>query len=537
MSRTHSLNELVHHFVLDNAAKRPDATAVVHGRRILNYAHLGEAIEACGRGFLALGLAPSERVAVYLPKCPETVTALFGAAAAGGVFVPINPLLKPRQVAYILRDCNVRVLVTAGDRIDLLQNELAECHDLRSLVLIDPPAQGVEELAHLTIASWANLISLGANQPLGHRRIDSDMAAILYTSGSTGRPKGVVLSHRNLIAGAQSVAHYLGNNPNDRLLAILPLSFDAGFSQLTTAFSAGASVALMEYLLPKDVIKNVVRERITGITAVPPLWIQLAPLTWPPEAVDSLRYIANTGGRMPKAVTATLRRSLPQTKVFLMYGLTEAFRSTYLPPEEVDKRPDSIGKAIPNAEILVVREDGSLCAPGEPGELVHRGPLVAMGYWNAPEKTSERFRPAPGQPAELPLTEIAVWSGDTVRMDEEGFLYFVTRQDEMIKTSGYRVSPTEVEEVLYETGLISEVAVVGAPHPKLGQGIIAVVKPNQADFDPEHLLSACRAELPNFMVPLTVITSNALPRNTNGKIDRRALAAEFESLFKEQSAP
>ncbi|ABA58418.1 AMP-dependent synthetase and ligase [Nitrosococcus oceani ATCC 19707] len=538
MSRIHSANSLVHSLVLDNALKGPDASALVHGDQTLTYASLGETVEACARGLLALGLASSERVAIYLPKRPETVVTLFGAAAAGGVFVPINPLLKPRQVAHILRDCNVRVLVTASNRIDFLQDALAECHDLRSLVIVDAPTQTIEKLAQPMAISWERLLSLGTTQQSpGHRRIDSDMAAILYTSGSTGRPKGVVLSHRNLVAGAQSVAQYLENNSNDRLLAVLPLSFDAGFSQLTTAFSVGASVVLMEYLLPKDVIKSITRHGITGITAVPPLWVQLASLAWPPEAADTLRYIANTGGRMPKAATTALRRSLPQTKVFLMYGLTEAFRSTYLPPEEVDKRPDSIGKAIPNVEIQVAREDGSLCLPGESGELVHRGVLVAMGYWNDPKKTAERFRPTPGQPPELPLTEIAVWSGDTVRMDEDGFFYFIGRQDEMIKTSGYRVSPTEVEEVLYQAGLVAEAAVVGVLHPKLGQGIVAIVKPNKDNFDPEDLLATCRAELPNFMVPLAVIVSENLPRNTNGKIDRRALAMEFELLFKEQTAP
>lgn len=536
MSRTQSVSELVHHFVLDNAIKRPDAPALIHSGQTLSYTRLGKAIEDCARGLLALGLAPSERVAVYLPKRPETIIALFGTAAAGGVFVPINPLLKPRQVGYILKNCNTRVLITTYDRINLLQDELTQCHDLRSLVIVDTPTPGIEESTQPPPLSWESFLSLGTRPGLGHRRIDSDMAAILYTSGSTGRPKGVVLSHRNLVTGARSVAQYLENNANDRLLAVLPLSFDAGFSQLTTAFSVGASIVLMEYLLPKDVIKSVIRERITGITAVPPLWVQLAPLTWPPEALESLRYIANTGGRMPKATTAALQRSLPKTKIFLMYGLTEAFRSTYLSPEEVNRRPDSIGKAIPNVEILIVREDGNPCAPGEPGELVHRGPLVAMGYWNDPEKTAKHFRPTPGQPPELPLPEIAVWSGDTVRMDEEGFLYFVGRRDEMIKTSGYRVSPTETEEVIYQTGLVAEVAVVGIPHPRLGQGIIAIVKPNSVGFNPEALLTACRAELPNFMVPLTVITYDTLPRNTNGKIDRRTLATEFDSLFKEWTA-
>ena len=223
------------------------------------------------------------------------------------------------------------------------------------------------------------------------------MAAILYTSGSTGLPKGVVLSHRNLIAGAESVSHYLGNTADDVILSALPLSFDAGFSQLTTAFSVGAHVVLLNYLLPADVVRLCSRHRVTGLTCVPPLWVQIADQDWPTEAAENLRYFANTGGRMPKAALDRLRSLFRRAKPFLMYGLTEAFRSTYLDPAEVDRRPDSIGKAIPNAEVLVVRPDGSLCGPGEQGELVHRGALVAMGYWNDPEQTAERFRPAPAR--------------------------------------------------------------------------------------------------------------------------------------------
>jgi acyl-CoA ligase (AMP-forming) (exosortase A-associated) len=359
------------------------------------------------------------------------------------------------------------------------------------------------------------------------------MAAILYTSGSTGKPKGVVLSHRNMVAGAKSVAQYLENRPEDRILAALPLSFDAGFSQLTTAFHVGASVALINYLVPRDVVEAIQRHRITGLTAVPPLWIQLASLKWPDAARHSLRYIANTGGRMPRATLDALRALLPQTLVFLMYGLTESFRSTYLPPSELDRRPDSIGKAIPNAEVLVVREDGSLCDANEPGELVHRGALVSLGYWNDPVKTAERFKPAPGQAPGLVMPEIAVWSGDNVRRDEAGFLYFISRRDEMIKTSGYRVSPTEVEEVLYATGLVGEAAALGIAHPVLGQAIVVVaIDRAGGELDTQALLGLCRERLPAFMVPARIIERKAsLPRNPNGKIDRKLLAQEFEGLF------
>jgi acyl-CoA ligase (AMP-forming) (exosortase A-associated) len=379
--------------------------------------------------------------------------------------------------------------------------------------------------------TWADLVAANVALPTA-RVIDADMAAIFYTSGSTGKPKGVVLSHRNMVAGAKSVAQYLDNHSDDVLLAALPLSFDAGFSQLTTGFHAGARVVLLNYLMPRDVLEALVRERVTGLTAVPPLWIQLTQLDWPAQAARDLRYIANTGGRMPLSTLQALRARLPSAQVFLMYGLTEAFRATYLPPDEVDRRPDSIGKAIPNAEILVLREDGTPCGPNEPGELVQRGALVALGYWNDAQKTAERFKPLPGRADGLVLPEIAVFSGDTVRTDEEGFLYFIGRRDEMIKTSGYRVSPTEVEEVVYATHRVGECVAVGVPHPTLGQSIVVVATPLAGgSLAAEDLIAACRERLPLYMVPSRVVVREGpLPRNPNGKIDRRGLVAEFATL-------
>ena len=524
------MSGLLHDLLLRSAARSPDAPAIKHRDDEWSYARLGAEVERCAAGLTGIGLHAAERVAVYLPKRNQAVVALFATARAGGTFVPVNPVLKARQVAHILSDCEARVLITSADRLAGLRDVLGECRGLHTVVVLDAADDRPDLGPELTALGWDELLGGGGRLP--HRRIDTDMAAILYTSGSTGRPKGVVLSHRNMVAGALSVAEYLQNTPEDRLLSVLTLSFDAGFSQLSTAFAVGASVVLLEYLLPRDVIRTAARERCTGIAAVPPLWIQLAALEWPPEAVQSIRYITNTGGAMPTAVTRTLRDKLPNTRVFLMYGLTEAFRSTYLPPEELDRRPDSIGRAIPNAEILVVREDGSRCAPNEPGELVHRGALVAQGYWNDPERTAERYRPAPGQPEGIPIREMAVWSGDTVRMDEDGFLYFIGRKDEMIKTSGYRVSPTEVEEVVYATGLVAEVAALGLPHATLGQAIALVVKPANANFDEAALIAACRKELPTFMVPGKIVRRDEnLPRNPNGKIDRRELAAGLQGLF------
>ncbi|MEW5770611.1 MAG: acyl-CoA ligase (AMP-forming), exosortase A system-associated [Pseudomonadota bacterium] len=521
---------LLHELIQASAQARPEAPALQDGKQTTSYAALLAALAQARNLYLALGLERQERVAVYLEKRTDTVTALFGAAAAGGVFVPVNPLLKAEQVGHILNDCNVRILVTSPERLELLRDTLAHCRDLRTVVLVGDKA--VAPLAGVQVVNWSERAAAPEAAPW--RVIDQDMAAILYTSGSTGRPKGVVLSHRNLVAGAESVSQYLENHAEDRILSVLPLSFDYGLSQLTTAFRVGACAVLMNYLLPRDVIRAVERERITGLAAVPPLWVQLAQLDWPAGVTEHLRYITNSGGHMPRPTLDLLRAKLPQTKPFLMYGLTEAFRSTYLPPEEVDRRPDSMGKAIPNAEILVVREDGTPCAPGEEGELVHRGIHVALGYWNDPEKTAERYKPAPGQLGGLVIPELAVWSGDTVKMDEEGFLYFVGRRDEMIKTSGYRVSPSEVEEVVYATGLVKEVAATGVAHPVLGQAVVLVV---HGDGDvAERLLQECKQKLPAFMVPAHIQNrAEPLPRNPNGKIDRKRLAGELDGLFEEKA--
>ncbi|HYE00501.1 MAG TPA: acyl-CoA ligase (AMP-forming), exosortase A system-associated [Alphaproteobacteria bacterium] len=501
------------------AAIRPHAPALFDGDRRVDYSDLAELVRRFADKAIELGLGAGDRVAVFLEKRIETVVAMFGAAHAGCAFVPVNPLLRPHQVAHILADSGARLLVTSGPRAAGLGAALAaRWPGGRTLLVDDGLGPG---------APWLGPAG-GGRAP--HRRIASDMAAIFYTSGSTGLPKGVVLSHQNIVVGARSVAGYLGNAPEDRLLAALPLSFDAGFSQLTTAFTAGASVALLNYVMPADVFRALDAHRITGLTAVPPLYAQLAG-DWPAGCGAALRYFANTGGAMPGEVLRRLRAALPGAKPYLMYGLTEAFRSTYLPPEEVDRRPDSIGKAIPDVEIMVVRPDGGACAPGEVGELVHRGPLVSLGYWNAPDKTAERFRPAPGLPEGLCLPETAVWSGDMVRRDEEGFLYFVGRRDQMIKTSGNRVSPTEVEEVAFASGAVEQAVALGAPHPVLGQGIVLLVVPRGAALDRQALERHCQRELPSYMRPHLVIDRPSLPLNANGKIDRVMLAEEVRDAF------
>lgn len=523
----------LHHLV--TAAPWADAPALTCQRTTVTYAQLGQLVARVAAGLRRLGLAKGDRVGVYLDKRIETVAAMFGTSAAGGVVVPINPLLRARQVGHILADCRPHVLVTTPARAALLAEQLATSGAVRHLVVVDPETGAGPDQTRtvdwesFTRAEPAAVESGSAGTAaVDSVGIDTDPAAIFYTSGSTGQPKGVVVSHRNLLVGAESVATYLENSSDDVILAALPLSFDAGFSQLTTGFHAGAHVVLVNYLVPGDVVRHCAEHGVTGLTAVPPLWIQLADQPWPPEATRRLRYFANTGGRMPKTVLDKLRTIFPAAKPFLMYGLTEAFRSTYLDPSQVDARPDSIGKAIPNAEVLVVRADGSLCDPGEPGELVHRGALVSLGYWNDPVRTAERFRPAPGRDPHLCTTELAVWSGDTVVRDNEGFLYFVGRDDEMVKTSGYRVSPTEIEEVAYASGPVRDAVALGVDDDRLGQHIVLVVAPTAGErLDPDLLHRRLRKQLPLYMVPKQIVVREYLPRSPNGKFDRQRIRQEL----------
>lgn len=494
----------------------PDRPALTFKSRTLTYGELADRVARVASGLHALGVRRGDRVAVYAEKRLETVVALLAIAAAGAVFVPVNPLFKTRHLAYVIRDCAPRVVLTTTERWATVRAVLGQHPSVEHVVLFG--AAGRSTVGRAT--GW-HVLAESASTPVpdADAVIDQDLAAIMYTSGSTGGPKGVVLSHRNILAGAESVAGYLGHTADDVVLAVLPLSFDAGFSQLTTSLLAGAHVVLVNFLLPKEIVRLCARHQVTGLTCVPPLWLQLVEQEWPAEATAALRYFANTGGRMPRATLARLRELYPTARPFLMYGLTEAFRSTYLDPAEVDERPDSIGKAIPNAEILVVRPDGSSCAPGEHGELVHRGALVAQGYWHDPDRTAERFRPVPGATGAI-RSEIAVWSGDTAYRDEDGFLYFVGRVDDMIKTSGYRISPTEIEEAAYATGLVGEAVALGVEDRVLGQHILLIVTLRDPDLSSAELSLALARDLPTYMLPHRIEALAELPRSVNGKFDR-----------------
>ena len=480
----------------------PAAPALTTREGRLDFAGLEAAVGALAAGLRGRGLAKGDRVASWLPKTRLTSLLPLAAARAGLIHVPVNPLLKRMQVAHILADSGASLLLTADARLATL-----EPGDI-------PPeciAIGEEENSSLWLT--ANPLALSDNDP-------EDLAALLYTSGSTGRPKGVMLSHANMWLGAVSVAHYLRLAPEDRVLAVLPFAFDYGQNQLFSTWAAGASVVPLDYLTARDVIRAIERHEVSTLAGVPPLWVQLIEAPWPPAASLSLRRLTNSGGKLAPSVVRRMREVFPAADIYSMYGLTEAFRSTYLEPALLDGHPDSMGQAIPFAEIMVVGADGG---EAEEGELVHAGPLVAKGYWRDPERTAERFRPAPAGSA---YGGTAVWSGDRVRRDGEGLLYFVGREDGMIKTSGNRVSPTEIEEAAIASGLIHEAVALGYPDERLGEGIALVVRPDRRGEE-EALRAFLKRALPNFMQPGHIVWRDELPRSPNGKLDRVELKSEL----------
>nr|WP_221214599.1 acyl-CoA ligase (AMP-forming), exosortase A system-associated [Novosphingobium hassiacum] len=483
-----------------------DAPALVLRNATLNHEALNARVGLLAGWLQSRVGEAGGRVATWLPKTELACLMPLAAVRAGLVHVPVNPLLKRAQVAHILGDSGAALLISNKARLDSLEAGDVACP------MIDEPS------------AWNQAESLGSVLPPSDALPDS-LAAILYTSGSTGRPKGVMLSQANLWLGAVSVAHYLKLTPDDRVLAVLPLAFDYGQNQLLSTWYAGGAVVPLDYLTPRDVMKAVERFGITTIAAVPPLWLQLTELDWPADVAGQLRRLTNSGGALTESLVRGLRAKFPAADLYPMYGLTEAFRSTYLDPALVDAHPTSIGGAIPFAEILVVNDAGELAGPDEEGELVHTGPLVAQGYWQDAARTVERFRAAPAFSA---TGGTAVWSGDRVRRDRQGLLHFVGRRDAMIKTSGNRVSPQEVEEAAIATGLVAEAVALGLPDAQLGQAIHLVARA-VAGSDRDELIPALTRALPNFMVPRHVHWREEIPVSPNGKLDRVALAKEFEA--------
>jgi len=480
-----------------------DAPALQLGQRVMDYSTLNRRLGQLAN-WLARECVPGDRVASWLAKGEMTCLLPLACARAGLIHVPVNPVLKRAQVAHILADSGAVLLITNAARAATLETgDLGECR------LCDDTQ---------VLAALEDCESL----PPSQASVD-DLVALLYTSGSTGRPKGVMISHANLWLGAQSVAHYTKLRPDDRVLAVLPLAFDYGQNQLLSAWYAGACVVPHDYLVPRDVLRAVERHAITTLAGVPPLWRQLAAFDWP----QGLRRLTNSGGALDVTLVRRLRDLAPAADLYAMYGLTEAFRSTYLDPALIDAHPTAIGGGIPFAEILVVRDDGTPAGPGEAGELVHAGPLVAHGYWRDPVRTAERFRAAPTWSQS---GGTAVWSGDRVQRDAAGLLYFVGRRDAMIKTAGNRVSPQEVEDAALATGLVVDVVAFGLPDVALGQAIHCVASPTETP-DSAALIAAMARDLPGFMLPRVVHWRDALPQNANGKVDRAALYRELSDLM------
>jgi acyl-CoA ligase (AMP-forming) (exosortase A-associated) len=502
--------------LVDAASRDPDHISIIDGPSARTYRELHSATDALATALLDMGLAPGDRVGIHMQKSWESVVAMLAVSQAGGAFVNINPQLKPAQVAYIANDCDIRVMVGDTDKLDAL-----EAGRIGGWFHKGPAPSG------RTSSDLGEVLAVPGRGER-RRRIEHDLGTILYTSGSTGMPKGVAFSHRNLVVGAEIVSTYLENSVDDRILSILPFSFDYGLNQLTTAMRVGATLILQRSQLPGDIVRNLRQYEVTGVAGVPPVWSLLlrASKSLEAEPLRSLRYITNSGGRIPQPNLDALRRLLSDTRIFLMYGLTEAFRSTYLPPEELDRGSECIGRAIPDTEILVVR-DGRAAEVDEVGELVHRGPTVALGYWGNQAETDRVYRPNPLAPPELLGVERVVYSGDLVRRDADGFLYFVGRNDAMIKSGGFRISPEEVENLLISSGLVHEACAFGIEDPDgvVGQVVVAVV--SLKDAGAADAVQAIRDHMvenaPPYMLPREIVFLDELPKGASGKIDREAI--------------
>jgi amino acid adenylation domain-containing protein len=483
------------------AESSPEHPALVDRERSATYGTLRARAAAVAEALIADGVKPGDRVGILLDRGVDAAAAFFGVLASGGIAVNINETLRTLQIDFILGHAGAVTLLSTESILARLPRALES--PVRMLRVEDVPASGTM-------------------RPVP--RVAHDVGHIIYTSGSTGQPKGVTITHGNLWAGMWSVSTYLRIAPTDRIASLLPFSFDYGLNQLLLAAGRGATLVIERSPLPQQIVATLATESITVLPCVPPLWLQLiATEGFRARALPALRAMTNTGGRVPREAVHALRTAQPQAELFLMYGLTEAFRSTYLPPSEVDRRPDSIGRAIPGAEILVLREDGTLCDAEEIGELVHRGPTVGLGYWRDPETTARVYRPNPLRPPGTPDTERVVFSGDLVRRDAEGFIYHVGRRDKMIKSLGFRVSPDEVASAIFASGQVAEVVVTSEDDEARGERIIAHVV-LAADGTLDRLKVFCGTEMPRYMQPGRIEVHETLPRTSSGKHDPKQLA-------------
>ena len=518
---------LVHEFLSRSAERLPEKVAVICREERWTYRALDLASDRAAAFFRSRGVRKGGRVAIFLDNSVETVISLYGALKAGGVFVVIDGSAKAKKLGRILRDAGPAVLVTHTDKASVV-SQAAGCPEQSFSTVWAGDASGIPEEWRQSSLSWQAAIHGGGypgqGEPLPEKEransIDTDLAALIYTSGSSGEPKAVMVSHLNMVSAARSVIGYLGNRPDDIIMNVLPLSFGYGLYQVLMAVMFGGTVILeRSFLFPVTVLERMERERATAFPLVPTMAALLVKLSNLDRFdLRSLRYLTSAAAALRVEHVRKLQSLFPGVRLFSMYGLTECKRVSYLAPEELDRRPASVGKAIPNSEVLVLNDAGQECAPGEVGELVVRGPHVACGYWNAPDLTARTFRPGslPG--------ERLLYSGDLFRRDEDGFLYYVGRKSEIIKIKGNRVAPAELESVLSEMNGVLESAVIGVPDDLLGQAIVAFVAAAGV-LQERDVRQFCAARVQPFMVPRNVLFLAALPRSANGKVDKKKLAS------------
>jgi acyl-CoA synthetase (AMP-forming)/AMP-acid ligase II len=497
------LSSRIEHELYRSAELRPDHPALEYEDSSWTFATLLRRAQRAAQRVVVHGVEPGDRVVLCARKAPETIAALYGIWMAGGVAVPASAELRSAQLAHIARHSQAKLVIGDAPLLKALQTE---AEPLPALLV---PLEAFNGEALTRIRS--------EELPGGETR-----AAFLYTSGSTGLPKGIEISHENLIAGARIVSTYLSITEHERVLSVLPFHFDYGLNQLLTSVRQRATLVLQRSTHPGAILRALNERQITGLAGVPPLWVQLAGPGSPFEktAFPTLRYITNSGGAFPLDLLDRFVSTLAQTEIFLMYGLSEAFRSTFLPPSELSQRPSSMGKPIPETEIFVVDEHDQLAAPGANGQLVHRGPTVALGYFNDESATARAFRP---DPFDASAARKVVYSGDVVRRDEEGFLYFVGRHDQQLKRFGNRVSPEEVEIALQRSGLVELAVVGGEPDPVAGHAIVAHVIPASSGTTVEALDTYCRTTMPRYLWPSRFELHGRFPLTSSGKVDRKGV--------------
>jgi long-chain acyl-CoA synthetase len=511
----------VESFLELSAARSPGKTALVCNGCSFTYGQLEARANRLAAALTAGGVQRGDRVAIYLENSVEAVISIFAILKAGAVFVVVNPTTKADKLHYILNNCRASGLITHRTKLGALSNALANAPHLQGVWVAGgvPAAEFTTPERLFDLRATLEDANLPAAPP-AKKCIDIDLAALIYTSGSSGRPKGVMLTHLNIVSAATSITTYLENLPDDIILSVLPLSFDYGLYQLLMAFKIGGTLVLeRSFTYPYRIIELLNQEHVTGFPMIPTISALLLQLDLAAHRFPSLRYITNTAAALPTDHIRRLRRLLPDVKIFSMYGLTECKRVSYLPPDQIDIRPASVGRGMPNEEVYIVDDAGRRAEAGVVGELVVRGSNVMKGYWELPEETDRMLRPGP-----LPGEKV-LHTGDLFRMDEEGYLYFVSRKDDIIKTRGEKVSPREVEDVLHAMPGVAEAAVIGVPDEVMGEAIKAVVRLQAgAKLSAVQVIHWCSLKLENFMVPKFVDFEREFPKTSTGKISKRKLA-------------